>query len=320
MPTLCSLVSKKQNVRKQLIPSLMRVTDFTERVLNEFVSVKYGLAPNVTITCPTRAVKLDARTEIVCRVLSRTFAKITWFHNGQPISDQRQSHVTVDSLTCNQTLKIKFAKTIDGGNYTCQVTNSNVTVKQTCSIEVKADKTKEIHIEYLKIAGHRQTALLQGSVELECNMLHVEIPVWRRDNMNIKNERHIWRTEYTFGRRGMMFYLRIINVTKNDEGLYMCLGYKHGIWANKTLYLKTEPCPRGHFCPYKENRAIPCPLATGTSANNRVIEEMKNCFSKEGTPESPAARSRGSSSCNPEYTLIFMYTLMWISGVYPLVV
>ena len=57
--------------------------------------------------------------------------------------------------------------------------------------------------------------------------------------MNIKNERHIWRTEYTFGRRGMMFYLRIINVTKNDEGLYMCLGYKHGIWANKTLYLKT---------------------------------------------------------------------------------
>lgn len=89
------------------------------------------------ITCPKLPVKTDARTEIACEVLSKTFAKITWFHNGQPISEQRKSHVTVDRKSCYQTLKIKFVKTSDGGNYTCKVANSNGTVNKTCGLDVK---------------------------------------------------------------------------------------------------------------------------------------------------------------------------------------
>lgn len=89
------------------------------------------------ITCPKLPVKTDAHTEIACEVLSKTFAKITWFHNGQPISEQRKSHVTVDRKSCYQTLKIKFVKTSDGGNYTCKVANSNGTVNKTCALDVK---------------------------------------------------------------------------------------------------------------------------------------------------------------------------------------
>ena len=97
-----------------------------------------GRTPNVDMTCPTKlSVKTDAHTEISCQVLSKTFAKITWFHNGHPISNQRKSHVTVDRKSCDQTLKIKFAKTSDGGHYTCQVANSNGTINKTCVLDVQ---------------------------------------------------------------------------------------------------------------------------------------------------------------------------------------
>lgn len=89
------------------------------------------------ITCPNLPVKMDAHTEIVCDVISSTFAKITWFHNGQLISDQHRSHVMVDWKTCNQTLKIKFAKNSDRGKYTCQVANTDGIVNKTCLLDVK---------------------------------------------------------------------------------------------------------------------------------------------------------------------------------------
>ena len=87
--------------------------------------------------CPNSPVRIDAHTEIVCEVHSITFAKITWFHDGQPISKQRRHHVVADWKTCNQTLKIKFAKTTDSGKYTCQVANISATVSKTCNLEVK---------------------------------------------------------------------------------------------------------------------------------------------------------------------------------------
>ena len=89
------------------------------------------------MTCPRVPVKTDWYTEITCEVLSKTFAKIIWFHNGKPISEQKKSHVKVDRESCNQTLKIRFARTSDGGNYTCQVANANGNVNKTCFLDVK---------------------------------------------------------------------------------------------------------------------------------------------------------------------------------------
>jgi len=87
--------------------------------------------------CPKQSIKLDAHTEIACEVLSKTFAKITWFHNGQPISRQKKRHVKVDRKSCHQTLKIKFATSKDGGKYMCQVTNAKGQVNKTCVLNVK---------------------------------------------------------------------------------------------------------------------------------------------------------------------------------------
>lgn len=71
-------------------------------------------------------------------------------------------------------------------------------------------------------------------------MLHAEVGMWAKNRKMIKHsERHVYRKEQIFGTRVMMLYLEIINVTKNDEGLYMCLGYRNGRKANKTFYLKT---------------------------------------------------------------------------------
>ena len=89
------------------------------------------------MNCPKLPIKPDARTAITCEVLSKTSAKITWFHNAQPISEQKKSHVRVDTESCNQTLKITFAKTSDSGNYICQVSNANATVNKTCVLDVK---------------------------------------------------------------------------------------------------------------------------------------------------------------------------------------
>lgn len=42
-----------------------------------------------------------------------------------------------DWKTCNQTLKIKFARTTDSGKYTCQVADISATVNKTCNLHVK---------------------------------------------------------------------------------------------------------------------------------------------------------------------------------------
>ena len=89
------------------------------------------------MTCPKQPIKMDAHIEITCKVLSKTFDKITWFHNGQPISKQGKNHVKVDRKSCHQILKIKVAKTSDGGNYTCQVANDSRKVNKTCVLEVE---------------------------------------------------------------------------------------------------------------------------------------------------------------------------------------
>ena len=106
--------------------------------------------PTVDMNCPKLPIKRDAHTAIACKVLSKTSAKITWFHNAQPISEQKWSHVRVDRKSCGQTLKITFAKTSDSGNYTCQVANANATVNKTCVLDVKGksslidDKVNEL--------------------------------------------------------------------------------------------------------------------------------------------------------------------------------
>ena len=53
------------------------------------------------------------------------------------------------------------------------------------------------------------------------------------------SNRHVWSTKHFFHGRGTKFYLEISNVTKDDEGLYMCSGHAHGMSDNKTLYLQT---------------------------------------------------------------------------------
>ena len=96
-----------------------------------------GGTPTVDMTCPEVHIKTDSHTSITCKVLSKSFDKITWFHNAKPISEQKESHKRVDRKSCNQTLNIKNAMTRDGGNYTCQVVNANATVHKTCFLDVK---------------------------------------------------------------------------------------------------------------------------------------------------------------------------------------
>jgi len=247
-------------------------------------------------------------------VHSNTFAKITWFHNGQPISDQGKSHVTVDGKSCYQTLKIKFAKTSDGGNYTCQVSNSDGVVNKTCVLDVKTHIAEKVQVGYLKMAGNRQKAILQGSVVLECNMLHADVSVWLRNSKKITHdERHVQRLEHMFGKKVRMLYLEIVNVTKNDEGLYMCVGYRNGIMANKTIDLKTEPCPRGYICPHEGNTAFQIPTVVWPGVNNSNAEG--NCTTRGSEVAFVAGiKSRGSCSSFQGYMLIFVYIPMAFYG------
>jgi len=71
-------------------------------------------------------------------------------------------------------------------------------------------------------------------------MLHAEVDAWLRNGKRIThNERHVYRHERMFGGKVTMLYLKIVNVTKNDEGLYTCLGFRNGRKATKTFYLET---------------------------------------------------------------------------------
>lgn len=109
------------------------------------IKLSPGLAPTVKMTCSKVPVTMDARTELECEVTSSTFAKIAWFYNGRPLSDgdPYKSHLTVDGKSCNQTLKINFAKTRDSGNYTCHVANTNGSTTKTCLLEVKGKATPQ---------------------------------------------------------------------------------------------------------------------------------------------------------------------------------
>ncbi|XP_015761307.1 PREDICTED: fibroblast growth factor receptor 2-like isoform X2 [Acropora digitifera] len=198
--------------------------------------------PEVHMKCPS-VVKRDATAEISCKVMSKTFAVISWFYNGQPIKQLGKSHLKIDSLSCQQRLKIKFAMSSDSGNYTCTVTNTNSTITKTCHLVVKASKPDPVHIGELKISGGCKKACLGGSVNLICNMLDIEAFSWKKDDQEIRSERHVWKRNNTYGARGVKLYLEIINVTKSDEGVYECVGHKSGVQSTKALFLETEPCP-----------------------------------------------------------------------------
>ena len=104
---------------------------------------------------------------------------------------------------------------------------------------ISADKLKQVHIEYLKIAGHRKKAFLGGRATLTCSMFNAVGTLWRKNGRTVISNRHVWSTKHFFHGRGTKFYLEISNVTKDDEGLYMCSGYANGMSDNKTLYLQT---------------------------------------------------------------------------------
>lgn len=101
-----------------------------------------------------------------------------------------------------------------------------------------ADKLK-VHIEYIKIAGGRKTAFLQGSVKLTCSILNFDGTRWMKNGTSVNSGRHTTTHEDIFAGRGVIVNLQIINVTKSDEGWYSCTGYKNGKTATKKLYLKT---------------------------------------------------------------------------------
>lgn len=95
-----------------------------------------GSELKVHMTCPS-VVQRDATVEISCEVMSKTFAVIAWFYNGQQTKQLGKTHVKIDNLSCQQKLKIKHAMTTDSGNYTCTVTNDTSTITKTCHLEVK---------------------------------------------------------------------------------------------------------------------------------------------------------------------------------------
>lgn len=274
-----------------------------------------GPEPIVNISCP-QLTKLDEKAEIKCKVLSKTFANIEWFYNGQPINGLQKSHVTAESLSCNQILKITFAKSSDSGNYTCQVTNANGSVKKTCALEVKADKLKDVHIEHIKIAGGRKTAFLQGSVNLTCSMLNFDAAKWMKNGTSVKSGRHTMTHEDIFAGRGVILNLQIINVTKSDEGWYSCTGYKNGKIATKKLYLKTELCPQGFCCPFSGNEALPCPQNAPVK-NTVTRSQLGDCPSlhQGDKPRVQSVTSKGLRTHNPELMILLMCTFMVIYQV-----
>lgn len=221
--------------------------------------------PQVTCLRPWRqSVHLDAHVQIECEVISGTFANITWFHNGTSLSELKKSFVTIDKRSCGQTLKIRYASSHDEGKYTCAATNKFGTVNKTCSLHIKVPINKT-EVEYFKIADNRQTAYLNGTVELKCKLLHVDAHMWLLNGTRISHgDRHKMIRDTTICKPRKLFTLKIINVTENDEGRYTCSGYKNGIKAAKDLFLKTEPCPSGYYCPPEGNTAFPFPRSPPT--------------------------------------------------------
>ncbi|XP_022794639.1 uncharacterized protein LOC111333357 [Stylophora pistillata] len=89
--------------------------------------------------------------------------------------------------------------------------------------------------------------------------------MWLLNGTRISHgDRHKMIRDTTICKPRKLFTLKIINVTENDEGRYTCSGYKNGIKAAKDLFLKTEPCPSGHYCPPEGNTAFPFPRSPPT--------------------------------------------------------
>ena len=75
---------------------------------------------------------------------------------------------------------------------------------------------------------------------LKCSMLHAHDGAWLRNGKKIThNERQVYGRVHMFDAKVMLLFLVIVNVTKNDKGLYMCVGYSKGRQANKTFHLET---------------------------------------------------------------------------------
>ncbi|RMX55321.1 hypothetical protein pdam_00019107 [Pocillopora damicornis] len=142
------------------------------------------------------------------------------------------------SLSCGQTLKIKFAGREDRGKYTCVATNKFGTVNKTCSLNVRERYKPPPQVEYVKIDGNRQTAYLHGTVTIKCKLLHVEADAWLFNGTRVSHGgRHKMIRETTIAKHKRLFALKIINVTEKDEGRYTCLAYRSGLYQTKDLSL-----------------------------------------------------------------------------------
>uniref|UniRef100_A0A4W6FQ44 Contactin 4 n=1 Tax=Lates calcarifer TaxID=8187 RepID=A0A4W6FQ44_LATCA len=197
---------------------------------------------------------IDANLQWECKAIGKPRPIYRWLKNGQPLTAEGRIHAEAGRLT------ISRISLLDSGMYQCVADNEHGAVYASAELKVVASPP-----DFTRRPVKKSTVIQRGGeVVLECRphaSPRATISWWRGVQVHLKGLQTIMEDGT----------LRIANISKSDEGRYICVARNHfGTSSSSGTLVVKEPTkivvpPLSLDATVGQSLVLPCQVSSDTS-------------------------------------------------------
>uniref|UniRef100_A0A4W6FR91 Contactin 4 n=1 Tax=Lates calcarifer TaxID=8187 RepID=A0A4W6FR91_LATCA len=198
---------------------------------------------------------IDANLQWECKAIGKPRPIYRWLKNGQPLTAEGRIHAEAGRLT------ISRISLLDSGMYQCVADNEHGAVYASAELKVVASPP-----DFTRRPVKKSTVIQRGGeVVLECRphaSPRATISWWRGGELLKDSKRQTIMEDGT---------LRIANISKSDEGRYICVARNHfGTSSSSGTLVVKEPTkivvpPLSLDATVGQSLVLPCQVSSDTS-------------------------------------------------------